>query len=64
MKTINNVPYRASQTNPVCTIVYLANGSRYRDASGLRSFLTPRLNEIKAAGFSAWLEENNPQGAK
>lgn len=40
------------------TIIYLVNGERYRDATGLRSFLLPRLREIRQAGFSAWLEPN------
>jgi hypothetical protein len=40
------------------TIIYLVNGERYRDAAGLRSFLTPRLREFQAAGFQAWLEQN------
>lgn len=40
------------------TIIYLVNGERYRDAAGLRSFLKPRLREIQAAGFQAWIELN------
>ncbi len=48
-------------SNDIYTIIYLVNGERYRDASGLRSFLGPRLREVQAAGFRAWLEPNSPQ---
>lgn len=41
------------------TIIYSVRGERYRDASGLRSMLTARLREIRAAGFHAWLEPNS-----
>jgi hypothetical protein len=41
------------------TIIYTVRGERYRDASGLRSFLGPRLRELRAAGFHAWLEPND-----
>lgn len=40
------------------TIIYLVNGERYRDASGLLSMLGSRLAEIRSFGFRAWIEKN------
>lgn len=47
--------------NPKCTIIYLVNGERHRDACSLESFLGPRLRELRDAGFTAWIERNEPR---